>query len=211
MDRPRIRIGCGGWWRYPGGLREYSNHYEFIEVNCTYYGIPSLSVFQKWSRQVFEEFEFSFKAPRSNGLLPFLLERMRLLNSKIIVFCRDNIPPLDSLRNLVLRGFTPVISERNGSTANRCITPAFDPSVKRVIPTESSDLPLLYARVFGVEQGVSYTLTSSQLNEVINVVRNPPRAVNELRIVFHTYLMYSDAQRLLKAISPGVLRTVNAI
>jgi uncharacterized protein YecE (DUF72 family) len=76
-DRPRIRVGIGGWnyapWRnhfYPAGLvqrreLEYaSRQLRTIEINGTYYGAQKAATYAKWAAETPSGFVFSLKAPR---------------------------------------------------------------------------------------------------------------------------------------------------
>jgi uncharacterized protein YecE (DUF72 family) len=76
-DRPRIRVGIGGWnyapWRnnfYPAGLvqrreLEYaSRQLRTIEINGTWYGAQKPATYAKWAAETPENFVFSLKAPR---------------------------------------------------------------------------------------------------------------------------------------------------
>jgi len=81
---PEVRIGTSGW-SYPGGegtwngvfypaagtrprgsgrfdeLRFYAEHFDTVEVNSTFYRIPSVSTAQSWARRTPPGFEFSLK------------------------------------------------------------------------------------------------------------------------------------------------------
>jgi uncharacterized protein YecE (DUF72 family) len=76
-ERPRIRVGIGGWnyapWRnnfYPAGLvqrreLEYaSRQLRTIEINGTWYGAQKPATYAKWAAETPEDFVFSLKAPR---------------------------------------------------------------------------------------------------------------------------------------------------
>jgi uncharacterized protein YecE (DUF72 family) len=74
---PRVRIGCSGWnyksWRGPfyptelpasEWLRYYSERFDTVEINSSFYRLPERSVFAAWRRQVSSEFVFAVKASR---------------------------------------------------------------------------------------------------------------------------------------------------
>lgn len=76
-DRPRIRVGIGGWtyapWRknfYPDGLvqrreLEYaSRRLRAIEINGTFYRAQKPATYAKWAAETPDGFRFSLKAPR---------------------------------------------------------------------------------------------------------------------------------------------------
>ena len=83
MGEERIRIGTSGW-HYPSGagtwngifyppagrrhrpagfddLTWYSEHFDTVEVNSTFYGVPKPSVTESWVRRTPPGFEFSLK------------------------------------------------------------------------------------------------------------------------------------------------------
>jgi uncharacterized protein YecE (DUF72 family) len=72
-----LRVGCSGWnyrdWRetvYPKGLpaRRWIEHYaqlfETVEVNNTFYRLPSVSAVEGWAEQTPKDFIFTVKASR---------------------------------------------------------------------------------------------------------------------------------------------------
>jgi uncharacterized protein YecE (DUF72 family) len=70
----RIRIGTASWtdpgfvqdW-YPAGLPKgqllswYAQHFDFVEVNSTFYSIPNFRVVEGWCRQTPDDFLFDVK------------------------------------------------------------------------------------------------------------------------------------------------------
>src|SRR5437763_1253375 len=70
----RIRIGTASWtdpgfvqdW-YPAGLPKnqllgwYAEHFDFVEVNSTFYSIPNARVVEGWCRQTPDDFVFDVK------------------------------------------------------------------------------------------------------------------------------------------------------
>lgn len=62
-------IGTGGWayFQIPGikSLEAYSRIYNFVEVNSTFYKIPSTNQIEKWRNIVPEDFQFTVRAHRS--------------------------------------------------------------------------------------------------------------------------------------------------
>ena len=70
----RIRIGTASWtdpgfvqdW-YPSGLPKnqllswYAQHFDFVEVNSSFYSIPNARVVEAWCRQTPDDFVFDIK------------------------------------------------------------------------------------------------------------------------------------------------------
>ncbi|TDQ08524.1 DUF72 domain-containing protein [Pedobacter metabolipauper] len=72
-----IKIGCSGFyykeWKeifYPNGLPQkawfeyYCQHFNTIEINSSFYKLPSLSTLEKWYDLSLPDFLFSIKVPR---------------------------------------------------------------------------------------------------------------------------------------------------
>ena len=82
--KPRVRVGTSGW-SYPTGngtwngvfypaagqrprgsgkfdeLKFYAEHFDTVEINSTFYRIPSVSTAQSWARRTPKDFDFSLK------------------------------------------------------------------------------------------------------------------------------------------------------
>ena len=113
--RERAHIGCQGWnyddWVtgpagasifYPRGTRPpamlgvYARAFETVEVDSTFYAIPSAATVEGWTRRTPDGFTFSLKLPQeitherglrdgSLALLEEFCERARLLKEKLAV------------------------------------------------------------------------------------------------------------------------------
>lgn len=77
MRRPELRIGCSGWnykaWRgafYPADLpqaqwlRYYTQHFDTVEANSTFYRLPEGETFSAWAEQTPPGFLMAVKASR---------------------------------------------------------------------------------------------------------------------------------------------------
>jgi uncharacterized protein YecE (DUF72 family) len=73
----KVRIGCSGWnyghWRgrlYPEGVPEsrwlehYARSFETVEVNATFYRLPTRTATARWAKQAPDDFLFAVKASR---------------------------------------------------------------------------------------------------------------------------------------------------
>lgn len=125
----RIHVGTMGWsynfWvnnfyskntRPESFLEEYSKTFETVEVNSTFYRVPSVSVLKKWRTQTDSNFTFSVKAPKkvthsksikeNLDYLDYFLENIATLKSKLgpILFqfpYSFKFQSFDELKNLV--------------------------------------------------------------------------------------------------------------
>lgn len=77
LEADRLHVGTMGWsytfWAgalYPVTLKpkeylhEYSKHFNSVEIDSTFYRVPSASTVRAWKEQTTEEFLFSAKFPR---------------------------------------------------------------------------------------------------------------------------------------------------
>jgi uncharacterized protein YecE (DUF72 family) len=97
-------------------LEEYSKHFDTVEVNSSFYRVPSVSVLENWKNQALADFLFSVKVPKkvthekfakeSFDYLDYFLGNVASLGSKLgpLLF---QFPPsfksdsFDALKNLV--------------------------------------------------------------------------------------------------------------
>lgn len=102
----RIHIGTMGWsykfWmnnfyskstKPEKFLKEYSKHFNTVEVNSSFYRVPSVSVLENWKKQTPKHFLFSVKAPKkithgnlakeSYDYLDYFLGNLSTLGSKL--------------------------------------------------------------------------------------------------------------------------------
>ncbi|HTK29671.1 MAG TPA: DUF72 domain-containing protein [Vicinamibacterales bacterium] len=148
--RAEIRIGCSGWnyqsWRgrfYPRELPPtrwlsfYSERFDTVEVNNTFYRLPERATFAAWARQVPRTFVFAVKASR------FLTHMKRLrdpdeplarLFSRAVVLKRHLGPVLYQLPARFTRdaarldAFLAALPGNEGGTALHHVVEFRDPS-----------------------------------------------------------------------------------
>jgi uncharacterized protein YecE (DUF72 family) len=126
-----IIIGCAGWsykdWNgtfYPKNLEPYehltfySKYYSYVEINSTFYNLPSQEMVYNWSNRVPEDFRFSVKVWKEithesdREQLDYLIEQffsqLEPLNDKISYYLLQ-FPPwfkysekhLEYLKNII--------------------------------------------------------------------------------------------------------------
>lgn len=133
-----IQVGCQGWsyddWVtgpaesifYPQGTRTadmlqvYARVFETVEVDSTFYAIPSVSALEGWAKRTPPGFTFSLKLPReitheralaegSASLVEEFCERASLLSGRLACVLIQ-LPPqfeLNRENGLALRSFLP--------------------------------------------------------------------------------------------------------
>ncbi len=123
----RIEVGCQGWnyddWVTPAGrpkavfyprgtraermLDAYARAFETVEVDSTFYAVPSASTVEGWRRRTPEGFTFSLKLPReithefylrpeSYERLAQFCEHARLLHDKLAAILVQLPPQFDA-------------------------------------------------------------------------------------------------------------------
>lgn len=106
MERGRLLVGTSGWsyehWRgtfYPPDLparerlRYYADHFDTVEINATFYGLPAEQTVRAWHDSVPDDFVFALKGSRylthmrkladPSGPVQRLFERLRPLGRKL--------------------------------------------------------------------------------------------------------------------------------
>lgn len=106
MSQSKIHIGTSGWsykhWKglfYPGDIKNadefdyYKSNFSTVEINYTFYRLPSIKTFEKWKASVSDDFIFSLKASRyithfnslkeSGDSLGHFLEKAEILEDKL--------------------------------------------------------------------------------------------------------------------------------
>jgi uncharacterized protein YecE (DUF72 family) len=220
-------IGAGGWgyFHFPPlhPLAAYSQAFNFVEVNSTFYKIPDLRRVSSWRRMVPSDFEFSVRCNQKlthdlrfqNTEETFqVLERMiaicKVLNSEFLHF---QTPPSfqpsksngkiigDFFSTINLGEIRPIIEIRSQNPLDSNFAEVlrelnFVHSVdllKGEEPTYRADL--LYTRIFGKGFHNIYQPLDSELREVDRVASqgNHKKAV----ITMNSNRMFKDAARFL--------------
>lgn len=135
MKKHLIHIGTSGWaykhWRgtfYPDHIKVkdqfsyYQKIFNTVEINNTFYRIPSDAAFQKWEREVQDDFVYVIKANRfithmkklhdpEDSLLIFM-EKIKFLEKKLgaVLF---QLPPFLSADLTLLENFLLALSDKN--------------------------------------------------------------------------------------------------
>ena len=64
----QLLVGAGGWayFQVPGiaSLEAYARAFDFVEVNSSYYELPTVSAASEWRKRVPDKFVFSVRSPR---------------------------------------------------------------------------------------------------------------------------------------------------
>lgn len=143
MGKHKINIGTSGWsykhWRgtfYPHEIKVknhfsyYLQHFNTVEINNTFYRLPSENTFVNWEKQVPDDFIYVIKANRFithikkfhdpvDSLYPFM-DYVKLLGKKLgpilfqlPPFMKSNIPLLETFLQALPKNFRYVFEFRN--------------------------------------------------------------------------------------------------
>ncbi len=227
-----LLVGAGGWayFQVPGmdSLGAYSRAFDFVEVNSTYYELPSASVASAWRKRVPVGFCFSVRCPRimvdhyGLKLLPgarHLLERLaevcRTLEAPIMtVLVSANspvgqdelVPRLEEFLNAFKSDGTVVAMEfRNANTTDEVLQVIKDNGAVHCVDL-SNDEPeyegrVLYSRLFGKGEDNIYEFDDNELREIASKASQPKfeRSI----LAFHGVRMYRDAGRVKSFLEKG--------
>jgi uncharacterized protein YecE (DUF72 family) len=221
-------IGTGGWayFQVPGlhPLIAYSRAFNFVEVNSTFYQLPSTKEVENWRKLVPSDFQFSVRAHRSithdNKLQPKTETFKALEKTKEI--CRAlkaNImhlqtPPslkLDSasasnLDNLLtsadlgkIRIALEVRNARSSELAPELVGVMQDHGIIHCVDLLRGQKPAypsdtLYTRLFGKGSHNTYQPTDEELAEVDHEASSG--SFEKVAMSFHFVRMYKDAARM---------------
>jgi uncharacterized protein YecE (DUF72 family) len=200
LDSKDVLVGAGGWLEYKKDkvplemrLGAYSNEFDFVEVNSTFYQILQPQTVERWRKSVPADFEFSMKCYEALthrvGLRPvedafrifgMMQSYCEILNSKILVMqmppslkldekfinqARDFFKSLDlgSLRVAFEFRVTPEKMPGSLLSMLRDFNMAHTVDLTFEEPIFESDL--LYSRIFG-QPKKGNNLDSKDLNEI---------------------------------------------
>ncbi len=141
----RIWVGTSGYnykeWKgpfYPSDLAEpdmlrfYGERYSTVEINYTFYRMPTVRSLQAWAKETAEDFVFSLKAPRrithemrlrdAADPLTYFCDTAKVLKAKLGAllfqlppFLKKDVPRLEDFLHQLSPGFRVAFEFRNQS------------------------------------------------------------------------------------------------
>ncbi len=227
-----IRIGTGGWAYFTAGmdsLSAYSKAFDYVEINSTYYEVPSMELVKSWRKRVPEGFEFSVRCHRSithqyllksvpEAITNFnrMIEICRLLRSAYLHILTPPQLEFTSRRIEVIRDFFETVDTAGvklvweprslGAKIDREVIKIMEDhdivhcvDLSRQSPLRESDV--LYSRLFGKGRHTLYQFTDSELKEINQKARE--LKARKIMLAFHGIRMYKDAARLKVFLKSG--------
>lgn len=215
-------VGTGGWayFKVPGkqSLEAYSQVFNFVEINTTFYEYPDSRTVENWRRRVPRDFTFAVRCHQDLthkiglkpvdesysvfarmteycGILeaPFLVletPRSYVLNNETVGEAKDFFSSA-KLRDvqLVWDVRAPVTVEVAGFMQDFGIVQSVD--LSREQPVETSDV--VYSRLFGKGWHTRYQFTDDELLEIdAKLQKAQPRIAT---LAYHGMRMNTDAAR----------------
>ncbi|OLE84707.1 MAG: hypothetical protein AUF79_17345 [Crenarchaeota archaeon 13_1_20CM_2_51_8] len=228
----QLLVGAGGWayFQVPGtdSLEAYSQAFDLVELNSSYYHLPSISSASEWRKRVRDEFRFSVRCPRilvdhyGLNLLPgarLLIERLEEVCEKLeaevmTILIGAGSPIKESELAARVRDFLGTFS--SGGTAVALEFRGMRPSgevfdfMKESGGIHSVDLSnsepryegrVLYSRLFGKGEENIYEFDDRELKEIAKKASAPK--FEKSILAFHGVRMYRDAGRVKSFIEKG--------
>jgi uncharacterized protein YecE (DUF72 family) len=227
----QIRIGAGGWdyFNIPYGdrLRAYSSVYDFVEVNSTYYRLPSPSAAASWRRRVPRGFEFSVRCqrdlaevhrfeltPKTVRIIDSMEKTCRHLEAtvltilipKALVGDRELASKLNNFLSTTRFGETGIAIEfRGGDPDDDTLEILRDHNAVHTVDLSTQDpkvdSSILYSRLFGKGKENIYEFDDNELQGIAAKASGPK--FEKSILAFHGVRMYRDAARLKTFLTSG--------
>lgn len=229
-------IGTGGWayLNVPKpSLKVYSEIFNFVEVNCTFYEYPDTKMVERWRRMVPRNFTFSVRCHHdlthriglrsvSEAYLVFnqMTTCCRILDAPFLVLQTPSSYVLDQetvddlknfLRSIDLKGICLVWEIRSSVTPQAAkvmqdfnIVHSVD--LSKAEPSHSSDV--VYTRLFGKGKRTLYQFTDEELVEIDQkILKSEAKTV---AAAYHGTKMDIDAARFMHYKSTGTFLPVTS-
>lgn len=221
-------IGTGGWayFQIPGAhpLAAYSKAFNFVEVNSTFYEMPSTKEVETWRKIVPPNFQFTVRAnktmthkhklqPRKEVFEDF--EKMKqictILNAPVMhlqtppkfEFDESNINNLRNFLSSINLGKLRLALEIRGTPPSKLpkklIKTMQDHNLIHCVDLSEGETPayesdMLYSRLFGKGQHNIYQPSDEELIAIDKKATS--KAFEKIILSFHFVRMYKDAARL---------------
>ncbi|MEM2939068.1 MAG: DUF72 domain-containing protein [Candidatus Bathyarchaeia archaeon] len=221
-------IGTGGWayFQIPGihPLVAYSKAFNFVEVNSTFYELPSLKEVETWRKLVPPNFQFTVRANKTITHKQMLqptqetfktFEKMRqictILKAPVMhlqtpqkfTFNENNIKYFRDLLTSINLGKLRLALEIRGiphlKLPLQLVKTMQDHNIIHCVDLSKGETPayesdILYSRLFGKGQHNIYQPTDEELVEIDKKATSA--TFQKIILSFHFVRMYKDAARL---------------
>jgi uncharacterized protein YecE (DUF72 family) len=220
-------VGTGGWAYFnvqnKPSLRAYSEIFNFVEVNCTFYEYPNTLMVERWRKTVPKDFTFAVRCHQDLthrvGLKPVdeayaIIAKMKtyckilgapylvletpasyFLNNQVIADAKALFTTINfKAVRLVWEIRAPVTTQAINLMQERNIIHVVDLSQKT--PRYTTDT--IYSRLFGKGQKNLYQFTDEELTDIDRkVLEGVANGIEKINLSYHGARMYTDAARYL--------------
>ncbi len=227
----QLRIGAGGWdyFSIPHGdrLKAYATAYDFVEVNSTYYRLPSLPTVASWRRRVPPGFEFSVRClrdvaelhrlestPKTVRIIDSMEKICRHLRASVLTMLipralvgdKELVPKLNKFLSTISLARTRIAIEfRGGEPTEDALKTLHDHDAAHSVDISTEDpkveSSILYSRLFGKGKENVYEFYDSELRDIAAKASGPK--FEKSILAFHGVRMYRDAARLKTFLNSG--------
>jgi uncharacterized protein YecE (DUF72 family) len=223
----KLLVGAGGWayFKVSGlkSLNAYSTVFNFVELNSTFYQIPSLKLVKYWRRTVPADFEFSVRCYKdlthkyhlepceeSIKIFNIMMEINKALDSKFLVlqtpssisFTKKKVQSIKCFFDNIDRSGSEIVWEIRKKD-KKPLSPYLlallnDYNILHCVDL-SKESPAIasktvYSRIFGKGEDNIYQFTDEELVQIDSKIMDKDPATAVL--TFHNVRMYRDAVRL---------------
>jgi uncharacterized protein YecE (DUF72 family) len=219
---PEFLLGTGGWayFRVPNkpSLKAYSEVFNFVEVNYTFYQYPNVRLVEGWRKSVPKDFTFSVRCHQdlthNIGLRPVdeaykifgqMVTYCKLLNSPFLVLETPASYVLDTSSISTARDFFASVSLKGVRVVWEIRAPINHQAIElmadfniihcidisRAKPNEWSDVG--YTRIFGKGPHNIWQFTDQELKEIDQNAQDSKAKV--VAFSYHSARMIKDALR----------------
>ena len=224
-------IGAGGWdyFSIPNGdrLKAYSSAYDFVEVNSTYYQLPSPATVASWRKRVPPDFEFSVRCqkdvaelhqlestPQTVRIMDSVEKICRRLRASVLTMLipkallgdKELVPKLNAFLSTLSLGRTRIAFEfRGGKPTENTLKTLQDHDAAHSVDISTQDPEvesnILYSRLFGKGKENVYEFNDNELQDIAAKASGPK--FEKSILAFHGVRMYRDAARLRTFLNSG--------
>ncbi len=228
----QLLIGAGGWayFQVPGAssLEAYSQAFDFVELNSSYYELPAYSSVTEWRKKVPADFRFSVRCPRiivdhyglkllpgARGLVERLEELCKQLEAEVMTVLISAISPIreselakrlgDFLETFSVDRTVVAVEFRGPRPADEVFDIMKESGAIHSVDLSNSeprfDGRVLYSRLFGQGEQNIYEFDDGELKEIAKKASAPK--FEKSILAFHGVRMYRDAGRVKSFIDKG--------
>ena len=218
-------IGTGGWgyFNVPNmhPLKAYSQAFNFVEVNSTFYEIPKMNTVKSWRKTVPENFEFSVRCnqilthelmfesvPKAYEILDQMVKICKILKAEILHFQTPPSFEYDSTRIEKIKNFiaSANLDKVRITLEPRTSTPIksdFVNMIKKLniihcvdlleVTEPAYDNDILYTRLFGNGYHNIYQPLDCELRQIDQTASR--EGIKKAYVTSHSVRMFKDAAR----------------